>query len=235
MPPQVFTAKLADKFVHNDKFIQLQFELVSPNRMEFQAGQYVSIAVSKDGYRRSYSIVSTPDNNHGFDLLVGVVPNGLGTEYLTKLDFGAEIQALGPMGTFVVKSEDPKTPLVFVAAGSGIAPLRAMLFDQLQRFGDERQMTLYWGLRHEVDMCWEEDLKDLVAQHPNVTFHPVISKAQDEWPLCRGRVTDCLYVHELDPNAEYYVCGSSQMINDVIKVLTSRGIVEEKIVYEKFY
>jgi ferredoxin-NADP reductase len=235
MPPQVFTAKLADKFVHNHKFTQYQFELVQPNHIEFIAGQYVSIAVSTQGHRRSYSIVSTPDNNHGFELFLDPKPDGLGSQYLENLKFGDSVQALGPMGTFVVRSQDPQVPLVFIATGSGIAPLRSMLYDQLQKHGTGRQMVLYWGLRHESELCWQEDLKDLVARFPNVTFHPVISKALHEWPLCHGRVTDCLAVHELIPTAEYYLCGSAQMISDVTEILDARGVAAEQILYEKFY
>lgn len=236
MPPQLLTARLADKFVHNEKFTQFQFELMSPNQFEFTAGQYVSIAVSDLGYRRSYSMVSTPDNNHGFELLVDMKIDGVGTNYLRDLKFGQEIKALGPMGNFVVKSPEDKTiPLVFIATGSGIAPFRSMLYDQLQKHGLERPMTIYWGLRHESEMCWAEDLKDMVARFPNVTFHPVISQALPEWPLCRGRVTACLTVHDLDPDAEYYVCGNAPMIQDVKTVLGSRGIDPTKVFHEKFY
>ena len=86
-PPQVFTAKLADRFVHNPKFTEYHFELVQPNKMNFQAGQYVSMAVDPAGHRRSYSIVSTPDNDHGFSLFVDVEPNGLGVQYLDPVSY----------------------------------------------------------------------------------------------------------------------------------------------------
>jgi len=232
---QVFTAELAEKHVHNQKFSQFQFELVEPLEMEFQAGQYVSLAVSKAGYRRSYSIVSTPNNNHGFELFVDVSPSGQGTQFLSNLRFGEQVKVLGPLGTFVIQSQAVTTPVVFVATGAGVAPLRSMLYDQLEKFGTQRTMTLYWGLRHEEEMCWQEDLKDLVSSFPNVTFHPAISQASALWPLCHARVTDCLNVHELDITAEYYVCGSSQMIMDVMKTIIARGVPEAQIFREKFY
>ncbi|MBW7944763.1 hypothetical protein H3C70_05200 [Patescibacteria group bacterium] len=234
-PPQLYTAKLADKIILNPKFTQYRFELVEPNRMNFAAGQYVSIPVDTVGHRRSYSICSAPDNDHGFELFVEFVENGLGTQYLDKLKFGDTIQCLAPMGQFVVQSDDPSIPLCLVASGSGVAPLRSMLYDQLQRHGNARRMTLFWGLRHEADMCWTEDLKELVANFPNVTFHPVISRAMDEWPLCRGRVTDCLSIHDVDLTAEYYICGNQQMILDTMEVLKKRGVPETKLFHEKFY
>lgn len=234
-PPQVFTAKLSDRFVHNPKFTQYSFELVQPNKMVFEAGQYASVAVDPAGHRRSYSICSTPDNDHGFDLFVDVEPHGLGVQFLEKLNFGDMISMLAPMGQFTIQSTDPTVPVVLVASGSGIAPLRSMLYDQIQKYNGERKVMLYWGLRYEADMCWADDLKDLVGNFPNVTFHPTISRASDAWPLCHGRVTDCLLVHDVDLTAEYYVCGNQQMILDTISVLTKRGVPESKIFHEKFY
>ncbi len=235
MPPQVYTAKLSDKMIHNQKFTQFKFELVEPNRMEFEAGQYVSIAVNPEGHRRSYSICSTPDDNHGFETLVDVQPNGMGVQFLNDLKFGDEVKILAPMGNFVIQSKTPEVPIVFVATGSGISPLWSMLFDQIQQHQNARRMTLYWGLRHEADLCWEDDLKDLIGNFPNVTFHPVISQAEGDWPLCRGRVTDCLSIHQINLSAEYYLCGNKPMIEDVTTILIKRGVPQEKISHEKFY
>lgn len=235
MLPQVYTAKLADKLVHNQKFTQYQFELVQPSTMEFQAGQYVSVAVNSQGHRRSYSIVSTPDNTHGFELFLDPKPDGLGSQFMESLKFGDTIQLIGPMGRFVVQSQDPAVPLVFIATGSGVAPMKSMIYDQLQKHGTARQMTLYWGLRHESELCWQEDLKNLIASFPNVHFHPAISRAQGPWPLCHGRVTDCLSVHALDPAAEYYICGSAEMIKDVKTVLEHRQVPAAQLFHEKFY
>ena len=234
-PPQVFTAKLSDKTVHNPKFTEYHFELVQPNRMTFEAGQYVSLAVDPAGHRRSYSICSTPDEDHSISLFIDHDPNGMGVQYLENLNFGDTVSMIAPMGQFTVQSTDPSVPLAFVASGSGIAPLRSMLYDQMQKYGTARKMILYWGIRYEANMCWVEDLKDIVASYPNVTFHPTVSRPMAEWPLCRGRVTDCLTVHEIDLNAEYYVCGNQPMILDTIAVLVKRGVPENKIFHEKFY
>src|SRR5258708_37166075 len=87
--PQQFTAKLADKTTLNNKYVQLSFELAQPHRLEFSAGQYISIAVpGTGGERRSYSICSTPENDHGFEILLDLTPMGKGTQYLNGLQVG---------------------------------------------------------------------------------------------------------------------------------------------------
>ena len=254
------TAKLADKIVFNEKFAQYRFELESPHAMEFRAGQYISIVVAENGDRRSYSLCSNPDSTHTFELLIDHSPQGVGSQFLNNLQFGQTIQLMGPMGRFVVAPAAPavttelttdstETPvesaatalpaaedaIVLVATGSGIAPMRSIVLDLLQDRHDARPIMLYWGLRHVAELFWQNEFQDLVEGFANFSFHPVISQAVDEWPLCRGRVTDCLNIHTLPENAGYYLCGSAAMIADTNQLLLDKGIAKERIHFEKFY
>ncbi len=238
--PQLFHAKLADKTVLNQKYTQFSFELVGePNRFLFEAGQYISIAIpNADGQRRPYSICSSPEKDHGFELLVDVVPNGIGVQYLNTLQFGDQIEFLAPLGMFVLppttENAQPK-PIVFVATGAGVAPFRSIILDQLQRQKNAQHITLYWGLRYVEELFWEDELEELAKNFPNFHFHPVISRPTPEWPLCKGRVTDCLLVHDLPPNAEYYICGSDTMIADVMTLLEKRGVEKTALHREIFF
>jgi ferredoxin-NADP reductase len=234
-PPQLFTAKLSDTRVHNPKFTHYFFELLEPNEFHFEAGQYVSLQVAERGDRRSYSVCSSPVLTHKFELLVDITPGGLGSQYMQSLQFGAEVKMLGPLGTFTVSNDPAETELVFIATGSGITPFRGMLLDQLQTKQDTRPITLYWGLRHEHEMFWQDEFMELSAQFPNFKFHPVISQPSNEWPLCRGRVTNCLSVHDIPSTGGYYLCGNAAMIKDTTALLAERGITPEHIHFEKFY
>ena len=234
-PPQRYTARFEDKVQHNEKFVQYMFELENPHIMQFLAGQYVSMKVSDKGERRSYSIWSAPDIQHGFELLVDITPQGIGSLYLENLQFGQQVDVLGPMGMFTVADDPTEEALVFIATGSGITPFNAMILDQLQLKQDTRPITLYWGLRYAQDMFWQNEFSLLAQYFPNFKFHPVLSKAEDEWPLCRGRVTDCLLNHEQPRNAGYYLCGNAGMITDVSQLLTNQGVALEHIHHEKFY
>lgn len=233
--PQKYTARLEEKLPHNQRFTQYSFELVEPHRLEFQAGQYASIKVSPKGERRAYSICSTPDNDHQFDLLIDTSPGGLGVQFLDSLEFGEEIEALAPMGSLIVSDDLEVDSLVFVAAGSGIAPFKSMIEDQLRNKQDQRQITLHWGMRHPEDLFWLEQWQELDEAFSNFHFHPVLSKAQKAWTLCRGRVTDCLSIHELPANAAYFLCGGKTMIQDTTNLLTQKGVKKELIILEKFY
>lgn len=235
MKPQRLTAKLSDKQVFNEKFTQYIFEMEHPNKLEFDSGQYVSIAVDETGDRRSYSICSNPDTTHSFELLVDHTPNGKGTNFFKKLEFGHEIDVLGPLGRFVLAPpKEGEDEIIFVATGSGIAPFRSMALYLLRDLGEKRPVTLYWGHRFVEELFWQNEFQDLVEAYDNFKFHPVISRAVEEWSLCKGRVTDCLSIHDIPVKGCYYLCGNAKMIEDVNTLLQSRGVPKENIHFEKF-
>ncbi len=233
--PQQMKAILTDKLVFNEKFTQYSFGLVQPHIMEFDPGQYVSIVVDATGDRRSYSIASKPENKDAFELLLDHTPCGVGCQYLAGLQIGQEVDVMGPMGRFVFVPGGTEEELVFVATGSGIAPFKSMIMSMLQEGTERRPMTLYWGMRFVEELFWLDEFQGLAESFSNFKFHPVISRAIEEWPLCRGRVTDCLNIHQIPINAAYYLCGNAKMIEEVTALLQGKGVATENIHFEKFF
>ncbi len=232
-------AKLSDRIQLNEKYIHMFFEMTEPNELPFEAGQYVSVGIPNIGNRRPYSIASEPEKTHGFELLIDLTPQGIGTKYLQGLQPGEEMAILAPMGVFTLAKEEQaqkEKSLMFIATGSGIAPMRSMILDLLHRQQDKREIWLYWGMRYEYDLFWADDFHQLEQAFPNFHFHLTLSQAGDEWPLCRGRVTDCLRIHELPAEAGYYLCGNAKMIEEVSNLLiTEKQIPEAFVHHEKFY
>ncbi len=234
IPPKQCKAKLSEKLLLNDRFIQFTFEWTEPHQVTFAAGQYMSILLPDSQMRRSYSICSNPAKEHGFDLMLDIAPNGIGVKYLQSLEFGQEISCLCPLGVFTVP-ETVTGPLHFIATGSGIAPYRSMVLDQLQNKKNTQPIMLYWGMREPNMIFWEDEFAELMQAFPNFQFHPVISQAPEDWPLCRGHVTDCLSTHALLPNTHYFACGSEKMVTDVLTLLQTKGVPKEQLHREKFY
>lgn len=234
--PQRVLARFEEKIAFNEKFVEYHFECVEPHRLAFAAGQYASIKVNEQGQRRPYSFCSSPSIDHGFHLLLDLSPNGIGSKYMESLKLGDQIEMIAPMGVFTVEDHMVAgAPLVFVATGAGITPLYSMILDQLQNKKYAQPITLYWGMRYVQELFWLDQLEELTRSFANFSFHPVISKAIEPWPLCRGRVTDCLSIHDIPVAAHYYLCGSTQMITDVGGLLIQRGVHKDAIHYEKFF
>lgn len=233
--PQRCTGKLVDKIIYNEKFIHYFFEFIEPPAIQFEAGQYVSMQVSERGDRRSYSICSSPATTHGFELLIDITPQGVGSKFLENLSFSQPVDMLAPLGRFTVPQDPSEHALIFVATGSGVAPFRSMILDQLQVKQDQREIVLLWGLRHENLLFWENEFLEMSQAFPNFKFHPVISQPTPAWTLCQGRVTNCLSVHSYPDQAGYYLCGNDAMVKDVLTFLQGKGVAEDHIHHEKFY
>ncbi len=239
--PAKFTARVSDKYTvsENGRFLYVKFELVLPDRMSFQAGQYVSIMINEEGERRSYSIASTPDDNHGFHVLAEIVDGGKGSEFLKKLQPGDVVEILAPLGRFVV-SESTENKLLFVATGSGIVPIYSMINDLLINKHESRQIRLHWGMRFLEDLFWVDNLGRLMEDYPNFVFDIVLSKPVEGWELCSGHVQDCL-MRDFPPSTgsglegwEAYVCGKTEIVTDITNKLVELQMKKENIFHEKF-
>ncbi|OGV97108.1 hypothetical protein A2W24_00165 [Microgenomates group bacterium RBG_16_45_19] len=236
MPVQTFTAKVSDHTLIKDKFQYVTFELIEPQTLNFQAGQYLMMNVPGMAAKKSYSIASNPAENYKVEILVDVSPQGDGSLYLQSLNPGETISFMAPIGRFVLAPDPTEPKLVFVATGSGISAVRSIILNLLHTQHDLRPLSLHWGLRYPQDIFWEQDFFLLHESFSNFTFDLVLSRPPENWPLCSGRVTDCLKKHYQSlANTGFYLCGNKPMIEDVSQYLLSQGVSETHIHHEQFY
>lgn len=202
----------------------IRFDLVQPTTLPFEAGQFVSFAVEKPGLphplTRPYSIASSPAHTDWIELLLNRVPNGPGSGYLFSLHPGDEVTFRGAAGTFVLRPYTDRR-ILFVATGTGIAPIRSML---LARLPSPTPVTLVWGLRSERDLYFQDELSDLTARYPEFTAVTTLSQPSEGWSGERGRVQHVVEreVTTVDDLA-VYLCGGSEMIKSVVAMIRARG------------
>lgn len=234
--PQQYRARVVEKYYldEGEKFLLIKFGLVEPYEVKFRAGQYLNIKINDQGLRRSYSIVSTPEVDHTVSVLADISPDGVGSRFLKEIEIGDMTELLMPLGRFVVQDQGDK--LLFVATGAGIAPIMSMINDLLINRRESRPMRLHWGMRYEKDLFWIDNLERLMTEHDNFVFDLVLSKPNDGWKLCWGRVTDCIERDFMDTQGwSAYLCGGDSMIDDMKKLLKSKGMGEGHIHQERFY
>ena len=239
--PQPFKAQVSEHALLAGKYQYIYFELIKPHRLSFTAGQYVLMTIPGIDKKYSYSMSSSPSKDHGIEVLVDVSPGGPGSTYLKSLKPGEQVDFLAPVGQFVIAP--PNSPvglieerLVLVATGSGISAIRSMVLDQLEAKADTRPMTLHWGLRYADELFWQEDFRLLHNNFDNFTYDLVLSRPPQDWPLCHGRVTDCLVEHHQSfSQTGFYLCGNRGMIEQVTAILLDKGVDRANIHSEKFY
>jgi NAD(P)H-flavin reductase len=214
---------------------ELELTLVEPPTISFKPGQFISFEVPKKGFPlpvvRPYSIVSPPSQENRVTLLFNLVPDGPGSTYLYSLRIGDHTTFKGPAGSFWLK--DDTRDLLFVATGTGIAPIRSMVAAQLER-GTAQAVTLFWGLRSQRDLYYQEELFGLARQSPKFSFVTTLSRPEAGWTGMTGRVTTLVRERVASVrNMAVYLCGNSGMIQEATALIQARGLCP--IHKEKYY
>ncbi len=192
----------------------VSLKLPANDRLQYLAGQYVDFLL-KDGRRRSFSIATAPEDDALLDLHVRHVPGGHFSGQLFNEFKGREILRIeGPLGNFFLR-EDSDKPIIFVAGGTGFAPIKAVIEHAFHHAVD-RQIVLYWGVRSRADLYLPDLPAEWQRRHPNFTFIPVLSDPlpDDRWPGRTGFVHKAVMTDFTDLSGyQVYACGGPAMID----------------------
>jgi CDP-4-dehydro-6-deoxyglucose reductase, E3 len=236
MPIQRFTARVAAVVQLTHDVRQIDFELIDPPEIKFKAGQFISFEVPdlKIGrtVTRPYSIASRPSSVATVSLILNLVSDGPGSTYLFGLKEGDRTTFAGPAGNFYLR-DDPSRELLFVATGTGIAPIRSMLLANAERPQPARS-TLFWGLRSQRDLYFEDDFMRLTRDLPGSAHVITLSRPECGWTGASGRVTTLVQRQIQDVRRlAVYACGNSGMIAEVSGIIQAKGLCP--IFREKYY
>ena len=216
--PQTIPVKVSSKVKISENVMILKLRLPPNKVFQFIAGQYVNL-IGPNNIRRSYSLANTVVESE-LELQISRVQNGLMSDFIfNHVKKGDLLRVNGPHGTFVLRDLSNKH-LVFLATGTGIAPVQSMLgsLPKIDQASLPSSTTIYWGARIF------EDLYVDIKTHDFLQYYPVLSRAGQKWSGRRG------YVHQnmLDDfdnlsDVIVYACGSNKMISDAKNRLIANG------------
>jgi CDP-4-dehydro-6-deoxyglucose reductase len=213
--------------------IEIAVRPEAPAGEPFRSGQYILVESGQDG-PRAYSIASPPSQPTRLEFCIQVLPLGPGSRYMARLEAGDRLVYTGPHGSFVLARDSPRD-LLFVATGTGIAPLRSMILDLLET-GTPRRIDLLFGTRTEADLLYADSFRTLESRFPGFHYHPCLSRGGGAWPGLRGRVTTALpHLFSDLRGREAYLCGGSEMIRDGLDILTRLGMDPSLCHREEWY
>lgn len=198
---------------------------------------------------RAYSMANCPEEKGIIMLNVRIAtppprapegtPPGAMSSYMYSLKPGDEVTISGPFGEFFAK--DTEAEMVFVGGGAGMAPMRAHLFDQLERLQSKRKISFWYGARSVCEMFYTEDFDRLAHEHENFAWHVALSDPlpDDDWSGSTGFIHQVLldqYLnkHPAPEDCEYYICGPPLMLQAVLKMLDDIGVESGNILYDDF-
>ncbi len=243
----------------------MEFVIDELESFPFAAGQFVS-AVAEDEHgkqqTRAYSIASAANRNR-FDICVNRVEGGFFSNHLADLPdlpIGGTIQVHGPHGYFTLR--EPVTDSIFVATGTGVAPMRSFVQWLFPEGGPDRSegkdIWLVYGTRYSSEIYYHEEFEALARRIPNFHYIPTLSRAPEAWGGLRGYVQD--HVSRIvekraarlglpmpqpapdpaTPAAQLrfdiyaYICGLNNMVAGVRDRLAGFGWHRKQIVFERY-
>jgi len=241
-----FEARLTKRTELTQDMALFSFEIVNDS-LEFLAGQYVILMVklpNGEFARRLYSISSEAQNIKGFDLLIKLIPNGVGSTHLNGLKIGETTSFQGPAGVFTLRQAQGKSK-VFLTTGSGIAPVYSMLKSMVLAGITAEKWHLFWGVRTSKDLYWVKEFEELKQKNPLFQYTFCLTREMDVMPpnCISGRIDVALQKTLLntikgDINAingfEYYICGGVDAVESLRQSLLSEGVDKKQIHFEKF-
>ncbi|MDQ6681163.1 MAG: FAD-binding oxidoreductase [Pseudomonadota bacterium] len=232
---QLFPAKTLPCRIHtiervSTDVVKVVLRLPPTSDFKYYPGQYIDV-IGQGGLRRSYSMANAPTVTKHIELHIRQVPSGAMSQYwFEQAKFNDLLRLNGPLGTFFLR-EIEGLDLIFLATGTGIAPVKAILEGLAQRREQPpRSISVFWGGRVPNDLYWN-------AREVNVDnqFVRVLSQAHDTWTGARGYVQQAVLrqAREWDRVA-VYACGSDTMIHSARQQLVEAGLDERRFHSDAF-
>lgn len=221
-------ATLAQRELIAPGVLDLRFCMKSPPRLDFRAGQFVTLHVPSDdkiGFlRRSYSIASPTFLGDRLRLIVRQIPGGRASEYLMRVSPGETIPMAGPFGVFTLAQAHPGD-VVFGTTGTGIATIMPMLEEHArapERLSGKRYV--HWGLRREEDIFARDEVEELCRRAgAELCIH--LSAAGPGWRGRHGRINAGVLEHVSRLSSPvFYLVGNGAMISELKSSLVGLGL-----------
>lgn len=214
--------------------MRIRLKLPANERLLFLAGQYLDILM-RGGMRRSLSMANAPHDDQLLELHLRNYGGPFSQHVFNTMKEKDILRFEGPLGTFFLREESAK-PIIFVASGTGFAPIKAMIQHALHK-GVGRPMTLYWGGRRSTDL-YLNDLATSWATDHGITYVPVLSDAlpEDQWSGRTGFVHRAVMEDYPDLTGyQVYACGAPLMVEAAHKDFTSAcGLPQDEFYSDAF-
>jgi CDP-4-dehydro-6-deoxyglucose reductase len=201
--------------------------LPAHHRFAFTPGQFLSCLLPVGGQTiiRPYSLASSPEDSE-LEICLNRVPGGVGSAYLFGLGIGATLRFTGPWGTFTL-AHAPDAECVFIAEGTGIAPIRAMLRRALAG-RTARPLRLHYAASSHAHLLYGDEFAAAASGDSRFTFLPLLAAPLTEEIERR-------YVHaDQDRSRRFYICGVGEIVPRLRDLLRRAGYERRAVQYEKW-
>jgi CDP-4-dehydro-6-deoxyglucose reductase len=216
----------------NETVLEVKLRLPPNAKFNYNSGQYVNII--KGDLKRSYSIANNFRENAVLTFYIKKYEEGSMSKYwFNEAKENDLLRIEGPLGSFFLRETEMEN-IVFIATGTGIAPIKAILESMIEsaiQF-QNKYIWLFVGARYEKDLFWNINEINLLS---NMKFIPVLSRSSEDWNGERGYVQDIVIKQNIPlSNTQVYACGSNMMIESAKATLVEMGLDKKHFFSDAF-
>ena len=228
---KIVPAKIQSIQKLTDDVIKVSLRLPPNANFKYNSGQYVNLI--KGTLKRSYSVANAYKEKTSLEFFIKKYEKGLMSQYwFEEAKVNDLLRMEGPLGSFFLR-ETTCENIVFLATGTGIAPIKAIL-ENIQAspldFKDKK-FFVFFGARYKEDVFWEPDInKDVI-----IKFIPVLSRENEQWEGEKGYVQNIVLKQKINlENTQVYACGSNEMIQAAKEVFIKNKLFESNFFSDAF-
>jgi CDP-4-dehydro-6-deoxyglucose reductase len=227
---KIVPAKISVIEVVADDILKVILRFPPNQSLNFISGQYVNIV--KGDIKRSYSIANSPNENSSLEFFIKKYPGGLLSNYwFNEAKINDLLRIEGPKGTFFIRNNADCKNIVFLATGTGIAPVKSILESMADSPEKYRNATIYvfWGVKYFKDLFWNPE--NLAV---DIKYFPVLSREENSLSES-GHVQNVLLSKNIElKESVVYACGSNDMIQEAKVKLTENGLPDDNFYSDAF-
>lgn len=206
-------------------------------RFPYRAGQVAKLGPEGSAVLAPYSIASAPEDSgkgHFLEFLIKVDGDERWGEKFAPLRRGMRLTVKGPFGRFTFPDHPSERHFLFIAGGTGIAPMRSMIRHARAR-GQRGRMSLLYSARTAQDFAYRGELRGMARRGDLQLMLTATRGPNEPWRGERGRITATqLEVLLEDPATLCFVCGPATMVDDVPRMLRELRVEKSRIRIEEW-
>ena len=229
---KIVPAKISSIEKTGSDVLKVILRLPPTSYFQYNAGQYVNLI--KGNINRSYSIANKVSSSNQLEFFIKKYENGLMSKYwFEEAKINDLLRVEGPLGSFFLREAKCEN-IVFLATGTGIAPIKAMLESVTEQHSNfsKKKFWIFAGVRYKQDLLWEPNINNTKIE---IKYIPVLSRQVKDWNGEKGYVQDIVLKQKINlKDAQVYACGSNEMIQSAKKVLFKNSLKENSFFSDAF-
>lgn len=206
----------------------VQLILIPDHYVDYQAGQYLQILFDQEAF--SYSIANAPLGSHKYELHIRhSIDNPYNQRLFAHIKEQGRVTLRLPLGECSMSCLAEDRPIMFIAGGTGFAPVKAMI-EQLLASADPRSFELYWGARSQSDLYLDEKVNSWAAHVSRFNYFSILTDVHKE-----TLVSQILKQHPHDLDLwQMVISGPFDMVYNTRDVLVKQGVSRDHLFSDAF-